>query len=138
MTSCRNAKKAVARGAIVMATPWTPPPSMKTTTTSSVAGSASEFGNYANYLQGFANFMSSNGAGLFAISVQNETYIKVTYESCDWTSSDKLTIRKEQCRRGSRIRVIMCESFNFTSHTLNPILNDAQSRANVDIIGGHI
>ena len=68
----QNAKKTVARGGIVMATPWTPPAAMKSN--NNVVGGtlkASEFSNYANYLQGFANYMSSNGAALYAISIQN-------------------------------------------------------------------
>ena len=134
----QNAKKAVARGAIVMATPWTPPASMKTN--NNVVGGKlkpSEFGNYANYLQGFANFMSSNGAGLFAISIQNEPDIQVTYESCDWTASDLLSFARNNAGAISN-RVIMSESFNFNKSYTDPILNDAQARANVDIIGGHI
>ena len=134
----QNAKKAVSRGAIVMATPWTPPASMKTN--NNVVGGKlkpSEFGNYANYLQGFANFMSSNGAGLFAISIQNEPDIQVTYESCDWTASDLLSFARNNAGAISN-RVIMSESFNFNKSYTDPILNDTQARPNVDIIGGHI
>ena len=134
----QNAKKAIARGAIVMATPWTPPASMKTNN-NVVGGSlkSTEFANYANYLQGFANFMSSNGAPLYAISIQNEPDIQVTYESCDWTASQMLTFARNNAGAIST-RVIMCESFNFKKSYTDPILNDAQARGNVDIIGGHI
>jgi glucuronoarabinoxylan endo-1,4-beta-xylanase len=134
----QNAKKAIARGAIVMATPWTPPASMKDN--NNVVGGklqASQFGNYASYLQGFADFMSSNGAGLYAISVQNEPDIQVTYESCDWTASDMLTFARNNAS-AITTRVIMCESFHFDKSYTDPILNDAQARGNVDIIGGHI
>jgi glucuronoarabinoxylan endo-1,4-beta-xylanase len=134
----QNAKKAIARGGIVMATPWTPPASMKTN--NNVVGGklkTTEYSNYANYLQGFSNFMSSNGAGLYAISIQNEPDIQVTYESCDWTASDLLTFARNNAGAIST-RVIMSESFNFNKAYTDPILNDAQARANVDIIGGHI
>jgi O-glycosyl hydrolase len=69
----QNARKATARGVIVMATPWTPPASMKTNN-NVVGGSlkTSEFANYANYLNSFVSFLASNGAPLYAISVQNE------------------------------------------------------------------
>src|SRR5262245_61798425 len=85
----QNARKAVARGAIVMATPWTPPAAMKTN--NNVVGGrlrTTEYANYASYLQSFVNYMSSNGAGLYAVSVQNEPDIQVTYESCDWTATE--------------------------------------------------
>jgi glucuronoarabinoxylan endo-1,4-beta-xylanase len=134
----QNAKKAAARGAIVLATPWTPPASMKTN--NNVVGGklkTTEYANYANYLQGFANFMSSNGAALYAISVQNEPDIQVTYESCDWTASDLLTFARNNAGAIST-RVVMSESFNFNKSYTDQILNDSQARGNVDIIGGHI
>jgi glucuronoarabinoxylan endo-1,4-beta-xylanase len=134
----QNARKAIARGAIVMATPWTPPASMKTN--NNVVGGrlrTSEYANYANYLQGFANYMSSGGAPLYAISVQNEPDIQVTYESCDWTASEMLTFARNNAGAIST-RVIMCESFNFKKSYTDPILNDSQARGNLEIVGGHI
>ncbi|HEU4387398.1 MAG TPA: glycoside hydrolase family 30 beta sandwich domain-containing protein [Blastocatellia bacterium] len=134
----QNAKKVVARGGIVMATPWTPPASMKTNN-NVVGGSlkSTEFANYANYLQSFVNFMSSNGVSLYAISVQNEPDIQVTYESCDWTASQLLTFARNNAGAIST-RVIMSESFHFNKAFTDPILNDSVARGNVDIIGGHI
>lgn len=134
----QNAKKAIARGAIVMATPWTPPASMKTN--NNVVGGklkTTEYANYAGYLQGFANYMATNGAGLYAISVQNEPDIQVNYESCDWTATDLLNFARGNAGAISP-RVIMSESFNFNKAQTDPILNDTQARANVDIIGGHV
>jgi glucuronoarabinoxylan endo-1,4-beta-xylanase len=134
----QNARKAVARGALVIATPWTPPASMKTNN-NPVGGKlrTQDFGNYASYLQGFANFMAANGAGLFAISIQNEPDIQVTYESCDWTAADMLTFARNNAGAIST-RVIMAESFNFKKSYTDPILNDVQARGNVEIVGGHI
>jgi len=134
----QNARKATARGAIVMATPWTPPASMKTN--NNVVGGelkTSEFANYANYLNSFVSFLASNGAPLYAISVQNEPDITVTYESCDWTSAQLLDFAKNNAGAIST-RVIMSESFHFDKTFTDPILNDSAARANVDIIGGHI
>jgi glucuronoarabinoxylan endo-1,4-beta-xylanase len=134
----QNAKKAVARGAIVMATPWTPPASMKTSN-NVVGGSlkASEFANYANYLNSFVSFLSSNGVNLYAISVQNEPDIQVTYESCDWTSAQLLDFARNNAGVIST-RLIMSESFHFDKTFTDQILNDSAARTNVDIIGGHI
>ena len=61
-TELENARKATARGAIVMATPWTPPASMKTN--NNVVGGelrTSDYANYANYLNSFVSYLSSNG-----------------------------------------------------------------------------
>jgi glucuronoarabinoxylan endo-1,4-beta-xylanase len=133
-----NAQKAKARGGIVMATPWTPPASMKDNN-NTVGGSllSSQYGAYATYLNNFVNYMSTNGASLYAISVQNEPDITVTYESCDWTPTQLLTFAKNNAGAiGSK--VIMSESFHFDHAYTDPILNDTTARANVDIIGGHI
>jgi glucuronoarabinoxylan endo-1,4-beta-xylanase len=134
----QNARKATARGAIVMATPWTPPASMKTNN-NVVGGSlkTSEFANYANYLNSFVSFLASNGVNLYGISVQNEPDIMVTYESCDWTSAQLLDFARNNAGVIST-RVIMSESFHFDKTFTDPILNDSAARANVDIIGGHI
>ncbi|MBN1391696.1 MAG: hypothetical protein JW947_02710, partial [Sedimentisphaerales bacterium] len=79
-------------GAIVFATPWSPPASMKTNG-STIGGSLStgSYGAYANYLSDFADYMSSNGASLYAISVQNEPDYLPDYESCGWSASQMQT-----------------------------------------------
>jgi glucuronoarabinoxylan endo-1,4-beta-xylanase len=58
-----DGQKAVARGARVLATPWTPPPGMKDNA-NIVEGSLlpAQYGNYAAYLNGFAAYMATNGA----------------------------------------------------------------------------
>jgi glucuronoarabinoxylan endo-1,4-beta-xylanase len=134
----QNALKAKARGAIVMATPWTPPASMKTN--NNVVGGrlrTDQYAAYATYLQNFANYMSSNGAALYALSVQNEPDIQVTYESCDWTAQEMLNFARNNAGAIST-RVIMCESFNFKKSYTDPILNDGVARGNLEIVGGHI
>jgi glucuronoarabinoxylan endo-1,4-beta-xylanase len=133
-----NAKKAKARGGIVMATPWTPPASMKSNN-DLVGGSlnTSQYAAFATYLNNFANYMSSNGASLYAISVQNEPDISVDYESCDWTPTQLLNFAKNNAGAIST-KVIMSESFKFNRTYTDPILNDATARSNVDIMGGHI
>jgi glucuronoarabinoxylan endo-1,4-beta-xylanase len=134
----QNARMATALGAIVMATPWTPPASMKTN--NNVVGGelkTSEYANYANYLNSFVSYLASNGVPLYAISVQNEPDISVTYESCDWTSAQLLDFAKNNAGAIST-RVLMSESFHFDKTYTDPILNDSAARANVDVIGGHI
>ncbi len=86
------AVRAVSNGAIVFATPWSPPASMKSNG-STIGGSlnSSSYGAYANHLRDFANYMSTNGASLYAISVQNEPDYLPDYESCGWTASQMRT-----------------------------------------------
>jgi len=80
------AVRAKSHGAIVLATPWSPPASMKTN--SDLIGGelrTDAYGDYADYLTDFANYMSSNGASLYAISVQNEPDWLPDYESCGYS-----------------------------------------------------
>ena len=58
-----DGQKAVARGARVLATPWSPPKGMKNNG-STIAGSllTSKYATYAGYLNTFAGYMKANGA----------------------------------------------------------------------------
>lgn len=134
----KNAQKANARGAMVFASPWTPPASMKTNN-NTVGGELKEssYADYATYLNAFTDYMSDNGVPLYAISLQNEPDIHVSYESCDWSSSQMVKFLKEN---GASIntKVIAPESFQFRRSMSDPILNDSTACANLDIVGGHI
>lgn len=134
-----NARGAEQRGALVIGTPWSPPASMKTNG-SLVGGSlkASSYADYAAYLNDFAKYMATQGAGLYAISVQNEPDISVTYESCDWTAAQLLDFCRNYAGAITATRVIAPESFQFNHALSDPILDDATAASHVDIIGGHI
>lgn len=134
-----NAWKAKARGAIVLATPWTPPAAMKDNN-NVVQGhlKSSEFANYAAYLKKFCDFMSGNGASLYAISVQNEPDITVTYESCLWSATQ---LRDFLAKNGAGIgstKVLMPESFQFNFAFSDPTLNDSTAASHMAIVGGHL
>lgn len=135
-----NAKKAKARGAIVFATPWTPPVSMKTNN-NTVHGSlkTSSYSAYANYLKTFANYFKNNGAALYAISIQNEPDWDPSYEGCTWTAAQFDSFIKNY---GSVVsgaaKVIMPESLNFNQAMSNTTLNDSSAARYVSIIGGHL
>lgn len=134
-----NATGAEARGASVMATPWSPPAAMKSNN-NLVAGflNPSSYGAYATYLNDFAKYMADSGAPLYAISVQNEPDIDVTYESCDWTAAQMLDFCKNYAGAITTTRVIAPESFQFRHSMSDPVLNDAAAAANIDLVGGHI
>ncbi len=133
------AKAAIQRGARVIATPWSPPANMKTNN-SLIGGAliADSGAAYAKYLNDFANYMSANGALLYAVSVQNEPDIAVSYESCDWTAEAMKNFIKNHGHLVASAKLIAPESFNNNQVYTNTILNDAGAAANVDIVGGHI
>jgi glucuronoarabinoxylan endo-1,4-beta-xylanase len=133
-----NAKLAISLGAIVFASPWTPPPSMKSNN-NIVGGTLNEnsYGAFADYLRSFADYLASNGAPLYAISIQNEPDVSVTYESCSWDASQMLKFIKNNATTVGA-RIIAPESFNFNHTISDAILNDPIASKNLAIIGGHI
>lgn len=125
-------------GVKIIASPWSPPASMKTNN-STIGGRLREssYAAYAEHLKSFADYMESNGVPLYAISVQNEPDVEVTYESCDWNAPEMLKFVKENAATiGTDI--IVPESFNFNHTISDSILNDSTAAAHVAIIGGHI
>ena len=122
----------------IFASPWSPPPAMKSN--NNIVGgilNTNSYADYANYLKAFANYMASNGAPLYTISVQNEPDATVTYESCSWNASQLLNFVKFNAS-AIGTPVIVPESQNFDHSLSDPILNDPVAAANMSIIGGHI
>lgn len=134
-----HAKWAVQRGARVIASPWSPPANMKTNG-NLIGGSLKTDSSaaYAKYLNDFANYMAANGAPLYAVSVQNEPDIAVSYESCDWTADAMRLFLKNHGQLVTSTLLMAPESFNNNQTYVNTILNDAGAAANVDLVGGHI
>jgi glucuronoarabinoxylan endo-1,4-beta-xylanase len=134
-----DAQLAVARGAGVLATPWTPPAAMKDNgvlTNGSLL--AAQYANYANYLKNFAGYMSSNNATLRAISVQNEPDWGTTYESCVWTSNQFLAFFRTNAAALHGTPVLMPESLSFNTIFSDPTFNDSVAVTNVSLLGGHL
>ncbi len=153
-----NGQEAVANNpnAIVFATPWTPPASMKTSSTSQPYSSCSEgagycggylnptsYGAYATFLEDFVNFFNTNaGFNLYAISMQNEPDANETYESCLWTPQQMDTWVANNASiitsASYATKLIMPESESFVPAQASPTLNDLNAQGQVSIIGGHI
>lgn len=133
-----TAKKAYEMGALIYASPWSPPAHMKTNN-SLVGGRLKEdsYGEYAAYLNRFAEYMEENGVPIYAVSLQNEPDIEVSYESCDWTGEEMANFLKNHAD-SIETRIIAPESFQFRKAMSDPILNDSSAAANLDILGGHI
>ncbi|HON10718.1 MAG TPA: carbohydrate-binding protein [Chitinispirillaceae bacterium] len=129
-----NAQKAKAKGAKILATPWTPPASMKTNN-NTVGGELKpeSYTEYANYLNEFIDYVGV----VDVISIQNEPNIKVDYESCDWTPTQLLNF----CKNNASVLkkpVLMPETYNFDVSYSDPALNDPVAAANIDYIGVHL
>jgi glucuronoarabinoxylan endo-1,4-beta-xylanase len=132
------AQLAQTEGALVFASPWTPPPELKDN--NNIIGGVlkdSSYGAFAAHLKAFADYMSSNGAPLYAVSVQNEPDASVTYESCSWNPVQFRTFMKNNAP-AIGTRVMMPESQNFVRALSDSTLNDSTAAANTAIIAGHI
>jgi glucuronoarabinoxylan endo-1,4-beta-xylanase len=129
-----TAKSAISHGAIVFASPWNPPSSMTETVSGKKRLKYDQYAAYAQYLNDFVTYMKNNGVNLYAISVQNEP--DYAYSWTWWTAQEMLNFMKNYA--GSiQCRVMAPESFQYLKNMSDPILNDAQALANLDILGTH-
>jgi len=131
-----NAKKASAKGAIVFASPWNPPPALRNTGGGGAFSIKTEtFAGYRDYLNAYVKYFKDNGVNLYAISIQNEPdYSK------DWTYWSPTQIRDFIKTYGATIntKLMSGESFSYLKNLFDPTLNDPQALENVDIFGTHI
>ncbi len=139
MANLPTAQKAHERGITLIASPWTPPSSMKSNN-DLVGGTLREdaYADYAEYLNHFAEFMAENGAPIYAISVQNEPDIAVGYESCDYSPEQMLNFVKHHGHLITATKLMAPESFQFRRVMSDPILHDSLATVNTDIISGHV
>ena len=128
-----NAQKAQARGALVFASPWSPPAWMKDNG-STINGSLlpQHYGDYVNWLNSFA----SNIPGLYAISVQNEPNLQPAYESCSWTEAQLFNFIVNFGGSFST-RLMMPETFNYLPSYVDSILSNPIGAANTSICAYH-
>ena len=129
-----NAQKAKARGAMILATPWTPPASMKTNNNVVAGGlKTTSYADYATFLKNFCNNMGN----IDVISVQNEPNISVTYESCTWNATQLMNFCKNNAPTIGK-PVMMPEAYNFDSRLSDSTLNDSTAASHITHIGGHL
>ena len=133
-----TARTAASLGVTLFASPWTPPPALKTNG-DTVGGQlkTDSYAAFASHLKAFADYMSSNGAPLYAISVQNEPDVTVTYESCYWNASQMQAFVRDNAPSVG-VKIIADEASGFDHTITDAILNDPVASANLSIVGGHL
>ncbi len=129
-----NASNAKARGAIILASVWSPPASMKSNN-NTIGGFIKE-----SFYHDYALWLSNNRVkfgNVDIISIQNEPNIKVNYESCEWTINQILDFCKYHASKiGGNVMIPECYNFDVTYS--DPVLNDSVASSNISYIGGHI
>ncbi len=135
-----TAQRAIQLGAIVFASPWNPPNDMIETFNRNGDTNAKrlrydKYAAYAQHLNNFVSYMKNNGVDLYAISVQNEP--DYAHDWTWWTPQEMLRFMKENAGSIQGTRVMAPESFSYLKNMSDPILNDPQALANMDILGAH-
>jgi len=143
-----NAAAAQARGALVFASPWSPPASMKIINADrgnplySGRLNPSAYADYANYLNSYIRYAATRQVNLYAISLQNEPdWDPADYESCLWSPQEMTSwagVHGARAVAGTAAKLIAPESFYFSQASTNALLADAQANANIAIVGGHL
>jgi glucuronoarabinoxylan endo-1,4-beta-xylanase len=140
-TELGNAQQASARGAIVFASPWSPPAALKSNNDVNNGGelNLANYADYADYLESFITYMQNGGVNLYAVSMQNEPDWTATYESCRWTG-DQMHDWVLDYSSVLTTRLIMPESLGFSPSLSDPTLNDPNvvGHTPLAIIGGHL
>jgi glucuronoarabinoxylan endo-1,4-beta-xylanase len=134
-TNVPTAKAAYDMGVTIFASPWDAPAEMLETVGDIHRVRYDMYDEYAAHLDSFNTYMTNNGVPIYAISVQNEPDWNGGWTQ--WTSGEMLTFMKENASEIGT-RVMAPESFQFRRVMSDPILNDAEACANLDIVAGHI
>jgi glucuronoarabinoxylan endo-1,4-beta-xylanase len=134
-----SVKEAQKYGVKILASPWSPPADLKNNN-NTIGGYllSDNYAAFAEYINSFIQYMNSNGVDIYAVSIQNEPDIQVSYESCDWTSTQMINFLKDYGSPIEGAQVAAPESFNFSQTYTNAILNDVDAADNLDIVAGHI
>ncbi|KAB7765165.1 glycoside hydrolase family 30 protein [Xanthomonas maliensis] len=139
-TQVATAARARSLGSILFASPWSPPAYMKSNNSLINGGKllTQYYPSYTTHLLNFSQFMSSRGAPLYAISLQNEPDWHPDYESCDWSGSDFVRYLTSEGGKFGSLKVIVGESVGFNFSITDPVLNDATANQATSIVAGHL
>ena len=144
-----NAQAAVARGAVVWASEWSPPGSMKSNG-SFLTGGAMENGtgnaNFTALAEIQASFVTlmtdTYGIPIYAISVQNEPDESTSYPSCTWTAQqihDYVPYLSAALASAgySSTKIMIAEPSTWENTYATTAMNDPTVAADIRILAAH-
>lgn len=134
-----SVQEAQKQGVKILASPWSPPAELKSNG-SDVGGRLppANYEAFTEHINAFVDYMAENGVDIYAISIQNEPDIQVSYESCDWSPVSMADFVRDYGALIKGTKIAAPESFNFNQSYTNVLLNDAGAAENIDVVAGHI
>jgi glucuronoarabinoxylan endo-1,4-beta-xylanase len=140
-----NARAAVARGAKVIATEWSPPGSMKSTGVfygpGNFLGNPTNYSTLASIQAQFVLLLAGYGVPVDVISPQNEPDISTSYQSCVWTAQqfhDYIPyLSSALATVGSKTQIAIPEMSGWNFSDATTTFNDATVAGLVGIIAAH-
>lgn len=141
-----TARKAVARGARVWASPWSPPGMWKTNKSDRNGGSllVEHYAAWADRLAAFAETMAERGLPLAMLSAQNEPNWTAEWETCRWTPRELVAFIRDYlgpalAARGVSTPIVAPETIDWGSvqSYADAVLADAEARGFIGAIATH-
>jgi len=139
-----SAKMAVARGATVIATPWSPPAAYKSNNSFKNGGSLlrSHYADWARDISTYVAMMAEKGVPIYAVSVQNEPNVNINYGSCIYTAQEihdfvpYLAASLRAAGAGST-RIMVAEESTWSDDLASAAMADPVVAAQVGILAAH-
>ena len=147
LPAVREARK---HGAIIMATPWSPPASYKTNESTTggeeigVHGKLKDnsYSKLFTWFNTFLTYMQNNDAPVDVVSIQNEPDWWVGYSGCEYTPDELQTLVKNYASRLNKekfgVRLMSAEPLGFDPRYYTQLMKDEETAKHIDILGGHI
>jgi len=132
-----NSAKAKSLGAMVFATPWSPPESLKTNN-NTVKGyiDSSKFAGFAAWMKSYVAYCGADNIDIMSIENEPDYAQQITYEGCGWSASNFMKFAKGYAPEIGK-PIMLPESFNYSFSLSDVTLDDSAAAKNVSFIGGH-
>jgi O-glycosyl hydrolase len=141
-------------GGYVLASPWSPPAEWKSNNSINGGGvlRPANYEDFVEYLNRYCVIMAKNGAPIYTVSLQNEwtfSTASADYEGCEYTETTHLNWWKQAGNYldgvkgyGGGREIPKVQAMSGESHNeivkLNSVLNDADARSYINLMGRHI
>ena len=139
-----SAQLAVARGAIVFSTPWSPPGVYKSNGSFTNGGSLlpSHYSDWAREIATYVTMMAAAGVPVYAVSVQNEPDITVNYGSCIYTAQQihdfvPYLYSALQSAGAGATKIMIAEQSSWSIDLTAPAMADPKVAPDIGLMAAH-